>query len=203
MDKQSAIGLLGGTFDPIHYGHLMIASAALEEFQLSEVIFIPSAVPPHKLNQQITSAELRYEMTLIATLDNPQFTVSRVELERGGPSYTIDTIKSFQKTHQKDQLYFITGADAILDINSWRSQKELLAAVKFITISRPGYSLAGLAKQFDPKYLEEILYLEVPKMEISSTEIRRRVQEKKSIRYYLPPAVQAYIEKKRLYRLKE
>lgn len=200
MDKQSAIGLIGGTFDPIHYGHLMIASTALEEFQLSEVIFIPSAVPPHKRNQRITSSELRYEMTLIATLDNPKFTVSRVELERDGPSYTIDTIKFFQKTRPKDQLYFITGADTILEVNSWRSQEELLKAVKFITSSRPGYSLARLASEFDPKSLKGIFCLEVPEMGISSTDIRRRVQEKKSIKYFLPPAVETYIEKRGLYR---
>lgn len=200
MDEQRAIGLIGGTFDPIHYGHLMIAAAALEEFHLSEVIFIPSAIPPHKQDQQISSFEMRYEMTLIATLDNPHFLVSRVELERAGPSYTIDTIIYFQQVYPESQIYFITGADTILEINSWRSQEELLQAVKFITISRPGYSLAGLDKEFSPKHLERIFCLEVPGIGISSTDIRRRVQKKKSVKYYLPPAVEAYIEKKQLYR---
>ncbi len=200
MEKIKSIGIMGGTFDPIHYGHLMVASCAVEAFGLEKVFFVPSRIPPHKMNQQITSPEMRYEMTLLATMDNPWFSVSRVELERNGMSYTVDTIKYFQSEFPDYRIYFITGADTIVEIVSWKAPEELFAMTYFITAARPGYSFSGLQNEFYQRYKDKIAILEVPELAISSTGIRRRVKMGKSIKYYLHPLVEAYISKHQLYR---
>lgn len=200
MKKERAIGIMGGTYDPIHFGHLLIAAAALEQFSLEEVIFVPSALSPHKQNKTITSPEIRYEMTLLATLDNARFSVSRVEIERGGLSYTIDTVKYFQEKYPEHRIYFITGADTILDIAFWKSPEELMQKVYFIAAQRPGYTLDGLNSEFYRKYSDRIFFLEIPQIGISSTEIRKRIKTDKSIKYYLPAQVETYIIKKGLYR---
>ena len=199
MMTEKAIGIMGGTFDPIHFGHLFIAAAAVEQFSLDNVIFVPSALSPHKLNKTITSPEMRYEMTLLATLDNAKFSVSRVEIERGGLSYTIDTVKYFQEKYPEHKIYFITGADTILDVAFWKSPEELMQNVYFLAAKRPGYSLDDLKSEFYQKYSDRIFFMQIPQIGISSTEIRERVEKDKSIKYYLPTQVETYIKKVGLY----
>lgn len=199
MIKGEKIGIIGGTFDPIHNGHLVIASCAADAYGLDQVIFIPSAIPPHKMGKKITPVEQRYEMTLLATLDNHLFSVSKVEMERSGSSYTIDTIKHFREELPDSEIYFITGADTIVEIDSWKNPEDLMQMVYFIAAVRPGYTFEGLAKDFYQRNRERIFLLETPKMDISSTEIRRRVQEGKTIQYLVHPSVQRYIDKFHLY----
>ncbi|AZR73206.1 nicotinate (nicotinamide) nucleotide adenylyltransferase [Anoxybacter fermentans] len=202
MSEEQAIGIMGGTFDPIHYGHLMLADCALDQFKLEQVIFVPSANPPHKFNKKITPVEMRYEMTLLATMDNPYFTVSKVEMKRPGSSYTIDTVKYFRERYPEYQIYFITGADTILEIDTWKSPNELMQIVYFIAAVRPGYSFERLEKEFYQKYRDRIFFLEMPEIGISSTDIRNRIKAGKTIKYQVHPAVEAYIKKYQLY-LKE
>ena len=197
------IGIMGGTFDPIHMGHLVTAEVARQQFMLDYVIFIPAGIPPHKDVNAINAAEHRYLMTLLAVVDNPFFTVSRLEIENNQPSYTIDTVRRFFEIYNgKLNLYFITGADAILDITTWKDYKELLNACSFIAASRPGYSFSKLKDIFGslfPEFIKKINLLEIPAMAISSTFIRRRVAEGKTIKYLTPEPVEQYIYKNRLY----
>jgi nicotinate-nucleotide adenylyltransferase len=200
------IGIMGGTFDPIHYGHLIAAEEAKDKFAMDKVLFIPSGDPPHKKNYKVTPAELRYAMTLLATVGNPKFDVSRIEINRKGYSYTIDTLREIRENCPEADYYFITGADAILDILSWKDPKELLRLCKFIAATRPGYCLNQLdrvmAKLGYGSWREEklISILEIPAVSISSTEIRLRVQNGQSIRYLVPDEVLQFIMKNKLYR---
>lgn len=199
------IGIMGGTFDPIHYGHLIAAEEAKDKFAMDKVLFIPSGDPPHKKNYKVTPAELRYAMTLLATVGNPKFEVSRIEINRKGYSYTIDTLREIRENCPEADYYFITGADAILDILSWKDPKELLRLCKFIAATRPGYCLNQLdrvmAKLGYGSWREEKLVsiLEIPAVSISSTEIRLRVQNGQSIRYLVPDEVLQFIMKNKLY----
>lgn len=197
------IGLMGGTFDPIHYGHLVTAEAARCEFNLDKVIFIPSGQPPHKKGYQVTAAEHRYRMTVLATASNPFFAVSRIEIERPGVSYTIDTVTEFRRLlGPEPELYFITGADAILEILHWKDVGELLKKCRFIAATRPGFLLEKLEdlKPLLPlECWQRIHIIEVPALAISSTDIRRRVRERKTIKYLLPEAVEEYIRREGLY----
>lgn len=197
------IGLMGGTFDPIHYGHLVTAEAARCEFSLDKVIFIPSGHPPHKKDYQVTAAEHRYRMTVLATASNPFFEVSRIEIERAGMSYTIDTVTEFrQLLGPEPELYFITGADAILEILHWKDVDELLKKCRFIAATRPGFpleKLEDLKPQLPLESWDRIHIIEVPALAISSTDIRRRVRARKTIKYLLPEAVEEYIRQEGLY----
>ncbi|MGI6097100.1 MAG: nicotinate-nucleotide adenylyltransferase [Dethiobacteria bacterium] len=193
---------MGGTFDPIHMGHLVTAEEARQQFNLDYVIFIPSGSPPHKRNITITSAEHRYLMTVLAVIANPYFAVSRYEIDRDKPSYTIDTVKHFSEVYgQRAKLYFITGADAILEIMTWKDYSELLSRCFFIAASRPGYpfrKLQELAKTV-PEINSSVRFLEIPAMAISSTFIRKRVAQGKTIKYLTPDPVEQYIRKNKLY----
>lgn len=194
---------MGGTFDPIHQGHLVTAEAARHKYALDKVIFVPSGKPPHKKGYDIMSAEQRYLMTVLATATNPFFEVSRIEVDRSGESYTIDTVKSFKKMYgQNTELFFITGADAILEILTWKNFEELLHLSYFIAATRPGFNLLNLRenlKKLSPTAIERITPIEVPAMAISSTEIRRRIRKGESIKYLLPEAVERFIFKNKLY----
>ncbi|SJZ93349.1 nicotinate-nucleotide adenylyltransferase [Selenihalanaerobacter shriftii] len=194
-----SLGIMGGTFDPIHNGHLVTAQAAAYQYDLDQVIFVPSANPPHKTEQKITNAEDRYIMVMLATMNNHKFNVSRIELEREGPSYTIDTVRVFKELLGEVDIYFITGADAILEIFTWKKAHQILKECKFIAATRPGYSLSKLKDGIYEKYRNQIFQLEIPGLAISSTDIRQRVQNKRPIKYQLPSAVEAYIKKRRLY----
>ena len=197
------IGIMGGTFDPIHVGHLMTAEAVRDEFGLDKVLFIPAAVPPHKLDQQVTDARHRYLMTVLATTSNPHFDVSSIEMDRPGPSYTIDTIYELRRQYgENTDLFFITGADAIAEIPTGDSIEELLGLCQFIAATRPGFlpNVDNIKEYFGELGSARIHRLETPELEISSTNIRDRLKRGFSIKYIVPPAVEDYIYKEGLYK---
>jgi len=193
---------MGGTFDPIHFGHLVTAEEALVQFNLDQVIFMPAGRPARKADTEVTSAEHRYLMTVIATAANPDFEVSRMEIDRPGITYTVDTLNALRDVHGPHaELFFITGADAVWDIVTWKDAERFKGLATFIAATRPGYDLDA-ARQVHAGQLSriDIHFIEVPALAISSTEIRRRVAERRPIRYLMPEAVASYIHKYRLYR---
>ena len=195
------IGIMGGTFDPIHYGHLLMAEEARQAFALDQVVFVPNGRPAHKKAYLVSSSEDRFAMTLLATESNPYFTCSRIELDRPGPSYTIDTLRAYRALHPDlDALYFITGADAVLEILSWHEYDKLADECRFIAVTRPGFVLDRLEEMLDADFLHQISFLSIPGLEISSTDLRRRVREGRSVKYLIPEAVEGYIEQNGLYR---
>lgn len=194
------IGIMGGTFDPIHYGHLLTAEEAKEQFHLDRVIFVPSGMPPHKKKRVVSAAEHRCKMVAAAIATNPQFSLSRVEVERKGFSYAADTVDAFLEIYGKDtELYFITGADAIREIMSWHKVQDLIKKCQFIAATRPGYNYATVF-QLPPPYKGRIHPLNVTAVAISSSQIRELKRENKSIKYLLPEAVETYIAEKGLYK---
>ena len=191
---------MGGTFDPIHYGHLVTAEEALWQFGLDEVAFVPTGLPWMKADQEVTRGEDRYLMTVIATSSNPRFSVSRIEIERRGPTYTVDTLDELKaRAGGEVELFFVTGADAILEIIHWKDPEEILSKAHFIAATRPGYDIARFEKEA-PTSHPNISVMDVPALAISSTDIRRRVRDGEPIRYLVPAGVKTYIEKARLYR---
>jgi nicotinate-nucleotide adenylyltransferase len=196
---------MGGTFDPIHYGHLVAAEMARAEFSLNKVLFIPSGTPPHKDRSDITAAGLRFEMVERAIQDNPAFEISALELRRKGPSYTVDTLRVLRRTWPEHEFYFITGSDALRQIFSWREVEEILMMTKFIGAARPGFDASDFLLQVQkerPETQERIHYIEVPALAISSTDIRARVKRGQPIRYLLPEPVRLYIQQHGLYTAK-
>lgn len=194
---MARIGLMGGTFDPIHNGHLVAGEEARYALDLERVIFIPAGQPWQKHEGGVTVAEQRYEMTKLATDENSAFDTSRIEIEREGPTYTIETLRELQRQEPEGELYFITGADATLEILTWKDPSEALALATFVAVTRPGHDLAGLD---DLGVREQIVILEIPALAISSTDIRTRVAEGRPIRYLVPDAVASYISDRGLYR---
>ena len=184
---------MGGTFDPIHHGHLVAASEVAQSFDLDEVIFVPTGQPWQK--GDVSPGEHRYLMTVIATASNPRFTVSRVDIDREGPTYTIDTLRDMHESRPEAELFFITGADAIAQILSWRDVNELWSLAHFVAVSRPGHDLtiSGLPTQ-------DVSLLEVPALAISSTDCRNRVSRGFPVWYLVPDGVVQYISKHHLYR---
>ncbi|MCL1838943.1 MAG: nicotinate-nucleotide adenylyltransferase, partial [Propionibacteriaceae bacterium] len=176
------LGVMGGTFDPIHNGHLVAASEAQARFDLHEVVFVPTGVPWQKKDKQVTSAEDRYLMTTIATASNPRFSVSRVDIEREGPTYTIDTLRDIRKARGDDlDLFFITGADALSGIFSWKEGADVFELAHFVGVSRPGYQLGSDLISKLPK--NKVSLVEVPALAISSTDCRNRVAQRLPIWY--------------------
>ncbi len=200
---MTAIGVMGGTFDPIHFGHLRAAEEVLQGFGLERVIFVPSGEPPHKPLSEVTSPEHRYMMAKLATADHPHFEVSGIEIKREGPSYTLDTLRELRSTIGKQKaLYFITGLDAILEIHTWNGFEKLFDLADFIAVTRPGYSVetfGTLENLIGPDCFAKVHLFPVTLLAIASRDIRRRVKEGKSIRYLVPESVRLYIEKQRLY----
>jgi nicotinate-nucleotide adenylyltransferase len=191
---------MGGTFDPIHHGHLVTAEEALWQFGLDEVVFVPTGQPWMKSHPDLSPAEDRYLMTVIATASNPQFSVSRIEVDRDGPTYTVDTLRTLQEASgQGAELYFITGADAILEIFHWKDPEDVLELAHFIAATRPGFDLARFEAE-KPTRHPKVTVMNVPALAISSTDIRARVREGQTIRYLVPEGVKTYIDKARLYR---
>ncbi|MEA3454122.1 MAG: nicotinate-nucleotide adenylyltransferase [Candidatus Caldatribacteriota bacterium] len=191
------LGIMGGVFDPIHCGHLFTAEEARVEFKLDKVIFVPCRQPAHKRENNISDPEHRYLMTVLATSNNQFFEVSKVELDRPGPSYSIDTVKELLKKYEHGvKIFFITGADAFLEIDSWYKSEELIRLCQFVAATRPGYDLNKL----DKKFKKIIRIMEIPALYISSTDIRRRIKEGRNIKYLVPQEVEEYICKKGLYR---
>lgn len=198
---KKRVGIFGGTFDPIHIGHLIVAETIMDEFHLDKVVFIPAAVPPHKLDKQISPAKHRYMMTMLATCSNPRFQVSDMEMHRQGPSYSRDTLAQLLEEHGRDtEFYFIVGADSVENLHTWNRIDELLTMCHFIGASRPGCmpDMEKIAQRFGP-LAEKIHCLETPELEISSTEIRHRVGQKRTIRYIVSETVEQYIYKEKLY----
>lgn len=201
--KYKRIGVSGGTFDPIHYGHLIIAEEAREMMQLDKVIFIPCGNPPHKANCHVTPAEYRYEMVSMAVRGNKFFEVSSMEIDRGGYSYTVETVAQLIEIYGEDtKLFFIIGADVIPELVTWKQFEKLFTMCEFIATLRPGYDKESLYKEI--KYLEsnyhaKINLLNTPLIEISSTMIRNRVKSGKSVKYLVPYEVEEYIKEKGLY----
>ena len=194
--RARRIGVMGGTFDPIHHGHLVAASEVADSFGLDEVVFVPTGQPWQK--SDVTESEHRYLMTVIATASNPSFSVSRVDIDRDGPTYTIDTLRDVQRLNPDADLYFITGADAIAQILSWRNHDELWELAHFVAVSRPGHVL-----NTDGLPVEDVSQLEIPALAISSTDCRDRVRGGHPVWYLVPDGVVQYIAKHHLYRSNE
>jgi nicotinate-nucleotide adenylyltransferase len=190
------IGIMGGTFDPIHHGHLVAASEVADRFALDEVIFVPAGQPWQKSDKAVTPAEDRYLMTVIATASNPRFGVSRVDIDRDGPTFTVDTLRDLRaQLGEKAELFFITGADALSKILSWREADHLFDLAHFVGVTRPGFTLAA-----GHLPAEAVSLVQVPAMAISSTDCRRRVQGGQPVWYLVPDGVVQYITKRHLYR---
>lgn len=188
---------MGGTFDPIHHGHLVAASEVQALFGLEQVIFVPTGQPWQKSHAEVSPAEHRYLMTVIATASNPRFTVSRVDIDRPGPTYTIDTLRDLRAELPDDELFFITGADALGQILSWRNAEEMFGLAHFIGVTRPGHTLTN------PGLPEGgVSLVEVPALAISSSDCRSRVARGEPVWYLVPDGVVRYIDKRRLYHRK-
>lgn len=186
---------MGGTFDPIHHGHLVAASEVQSLFDLDEVTFVPTGEPWQKEGREVSLPEHRYLMTVVATASNPGFTVSRVDIERGGKTYTIDTLRDLRAQHPDADVFFITGADALAQILSWKDAEDLFDLAEFIGVTRPGYELSEDGLPADRVHLQE-----VPAMAISSTDCRDRVAAGEPVWYLVPDGVVQYINKYGLYR---
>jgi nicotinate-nucleotide adenylyltransferase len=194
--KNVRIGIMGGVFDPIHIGHLFTAEEARINYCLDKVIFVPCLNPTHKRNDRVTDVRHRLKMSYLATESNPYFEVSKIEINRSGPSYTIDTIKDFRSIYGWDaKIFFITGADAFLEIESWYKKEELLTMCQFVAATRPGYDLDKLHNNFK----KVLKIMEIPLLAISSTDIRNRIRNSLSIKYIVLEEVRDYIYRNELY----
>lgn len=193
VTRAPRIGVMGGTFDPIHHGHLVAASEVAQSFDLDEVVFVPTGRPWQKAD--VTESEHRYLMTVIATASNPQFTVSRVDIDRAGPTYTIDTLRDLKRERPGADLFFISGADAVAQILGWRNHQELWDLAHFVAVSRPGHVLTTEGLPTD-----DVSQLEIPALSISSTDCRARVRRGHPVWYLVPDGVVQYIAKHHLYR---
>ncbi|WP_081625394.1 nicotinate-nucleotide adenylyltransferase [Mycobacterium sp. 141] len=201
MATRRRLGVMGGTFDPIHNGHLVAASEVADLFELDEVVFVPTGEPWQKHDRPVSAAEDRYLMTVIATASNPRFSVSRVDIDRGGPTYTADTLRDLRKLNVDSDLFFITGADALASILSWQNWEELFSMAKFVGVSRPGYELDGkhilAVRQELPS--DALQLVEVPALAISSSDCRQRAEALRPIWYLVPDGVVQYVAKRGLY----
>ena len=192
------LGLMGGTFDPIHHGHLFIAEEARQAFGLDRMIFVPNRQPALDKGRAVSPAEDRCAMTALAIASNPHFTLSRIELDRPGPSYTLDTVRHFLEVcRDPEALFFILGADSVRDLRRWHEPDALLASCRFLAAARPGFDLESM--RADAALWARVDVLPVPLLDISSTDLRRRVGEGRSVRYLVPEAVEAYILANNLY----
>lgn len=203
VNSQKRIGLFGGTFDPIHYGHLVLAECARHECELDRVVFIPAARPPHKHKEAVLGENYRYEMVRLAIKDNPHFEVSRVEIDRSGYSYTVDTVRYFRSHCPGAEIYFITGLDALLDLKSWKDVGELVKLCRFVTAVRPGFELReddDRLRGLPAEFWRNLQIIEVPGLYISSTDLRYRIATGKPVRYLLPAVVEEYIRQHGFYR---
>jgi nicotinate-nucleotide adenylyltransferase len=189
------LGVMGGTFDPIHHGHLVAASEVAHAFDLDEVVFVPTGEPWQKDHREVSSSEDRYLMTVIATASNPRFSVSRVDIDRPGPTYTIDTLRELGEANgPEDELFFITGADALAEVLTWHDADELFTLAHFVGCTRPGHRLSGAGLP-----AAKVSLVEIPALAISSTECRARVEEGEPVWYLVPDGVVQYIAKRKLY----
>lgn len=200
-EQRYRLGIMGGTFDPIHNGHLVAAEQAYTDLYLDAVVFMPAGRPAFKQDKKVSSGEDRYDMTLLATSDNPHFHASRFEVDREGVTYTADTLTALRKIYPRNvELYFITGADAIVDIVRWKDAGTIASCAKLVGATRPGYDLSKAESVLDASpYPFDVTYLEVPALSISSSNLRERVAHGQSLRYLTPDSVRGYILKHQLY----
>ena len=196
-----SLGILGGTFDPIHMGHLRMAEHVFQRMELEQIIFIPAYVPPHKLGQDFAPAADRYAMTELAVADNPHFIVSDMEIKRTGVSYTIDTIRELHRQYADKELHFIIGADSVAQLHTWHNIEEMLEMTTFVAVWRPGYegAMEELVRYLGQRARERVLLLDTPVYDISSTEIRTRIREGRSLAGLVPGSVEKYIFEHGLY----
>ena len=196
------VGVLGGTFDPIHIGHLAAAEEVRVRLDLERVVFVPAGLPPHKLHLNVTTAEHRSNMVQLAIADNPYFVVSRVDMDRFGPSYTVDTAKLLHDEYGPEaELYLIMGSDSLAELLTWHKPERLIRLCRIVALTRPGYRVN--LKELNhllPGAIARVQLLEMPLLEISGTDLQRRVRMGLSIKYLVPPAVEAYIHQHGLYR---
>ncbi len=204
MSNKLRYAIMGGTFDPIHFGHLAAAEAVKEELHCDKIIFIPSGNPPHKKKRELSDTIHRYTMTVMAVNSNPNFEVSNIEISRNGYTYTLDTVKQLLDYYSDNvELLFITGADAILEVETWYKVEELLKLCSFVAVTRPGYDKSKLEQKLEyleSKYNSSLYSIDVPGLNISSTDIRKRVKEGRSIKYLVPESIEQYIYKNKLYK---
>ncbi|MFP7364289.1 nicotinate-nucleotide adenylyltransferase [Corynebacterium callunae] len=196
--RRHRIGIMGGTFDPIHHGHLVAGSEVADQFNLDLVVYVPTGQPWQKADKKVSPAEDRYLMTVIATASNPRFTVSRVDIDRGGDTYTIDTLQDLRKQYPDAQLFFITGADALAQIVTWRDWEKTFELADFVGVTRPGYELD--ANIIPEVHKDRVSLIDIPAMAISSTDCRERASEDRPVWYLVPDGVVQYIAKRQLYR---
>ena len=211
------VAIFGGTFNPIHYGHLRVAEEVREETGLEKILFIPTYHTPHKFQEEIISADIRFEMVRLAIEDNPAFEVSDIEIKRKGSSYTIDTVRGLKKEDAEREINIIVGSDSFNEITTWHEYNSLFEEASFIVVARPGHPLRDIKKVVTVELAEKfwydasmkcyksrdghrIRYLNTTLMDISSSDIRRRIREERSIKYLVPPVVEEYILKRSLYR---
>ncbi|MDO4761401.1 MAG: nicotinate-nucleotide adenylyltransferase [Corynebacterium sp.] len=196
-ENPTRVGIMGGTFDPIHHGHLVAGSEVAARFGLDLVVFVPTGQPWQKAGREVSSAEDRYLMTVIATASNPRFTVSRVDIDRPGDTYTIDTLTDLSKQFPTAELFFITGADALAKIMSWRDWEKMFQLATFVGVTRPGYVLEET--NIPAQHRDRVELVEIPAMAISSTDCRARASQGAPVWYLVPDGVVQYINKNRLY----
>ncbi len=199
--STTRLGVIGGTFDPPHYGHLVLAENGRVQLNLDGILFVPAGDPPHKPERPITSAEDRRAMVEVAIQSNPAFTVSRVDLDRPGPHYTVDMLAILGRTHPEAVLFFLLGGDSLAEFTGWRDPAGIVAQARLAVMERPG-SKADLdaLKGEIPDIGQRLVWLDAPHLEISGTDLRRRIREGLPIRYLVPPPVRRYVEQRALYR---
>lgn len=193
------IGIFGGTFDPIHFGHLRMAEEAREQVALDRVLFVPNRVSPLKGHAPVTPPELRGEMVALAIADHPAFVLSPIEIERPGPSYTVDTVRVLRDAHPSDALFFLTGSDAIRDLPRWHDPDTLLSLAHFVALARPGTDPNAVLTTLPPRWKERVTFMAMPGLDISATDLRARVRAGRSLRYLVPPEVAGFIRARGLY----
>ncbi len=196
MTRSKKIGVLGGTFDPIHNGHLVLAEQVREKLKLDRVVFIPCFSPPHKTKRKLSPAKDRFRMTELAVQDNSAFLVSDMELKRKGLSYTVDTLRQLRRAYPESGIYFLTGSDVLDEIHTWKDPEGIYKLAKMVIATRPGFD------HFDPEdhFARRSIIVPITRVDVSASQIRRRVKRGKSIRYLVPPKVEEYIKRKKLYR---
>lgn len=201
---MNKVGILGGTFDPIHNGHLYIASEALEILNLDHIIFMPSGNPPHKISKEKTDAKIRYELVCRAIKNYEKFIIDSYEIDKNGLSYTFETLEYLKEKHREEtELYFITGADCLIDIYKWKNIKKIFANATLVVFNRPGYNMNKLfenKKRVEEEFNTKIVFLPLLMLDISSTYIREKVKEGKNVDFFMPEDVSKYIKELNLYK---
>ncbi|GAB4139967.1 MAG: nicotinate-nucleotide adenylyltransferase [Planctomycetaceae bacterium] len=199
------VGIFGGTFDPVHYGHLLLAEQCREQCQLDSIWFLPSGLPPHKQDAEITPGSVRVEMLRLAISGHDDFTINDMELKRTGPTFTVDTLQQIHKEEDNPELklFFLMGADSLLELKTWREPDRIAQLATIVAVNREGLSLPNpdqLCRELGSELMSRVVSVAIPRLDLSSSDIRQRVREGKSIRYMTPRAVEVFIQQRKLYR---